>query len=96
MFPPKPLCLDVQAMPALKPKPVLRPTINQLHAKLINGRDNLFFVAFENKWRLVDVAYKDIMSLYPDCLQGGKFLVDFYILHPKDSWFGAPNQCFCL
>ena len=83
-------------MPALKPKPALRPTINELHAKLINGHDNLFFVAFEDEWRLVGIAYKDTMSLHPDCLQDGKFLVDFYILHPKDYWFGAPNQRFWL
>ena len=96
MFPPKPPCLDVQAMPALKPKPVLRPTSKKLHTKLINCRDKLFFVAFENKWCLVGVAYKDTMSLNPNCLQDGKFLVDFYILRPKDYWFGAPNQRFWL
>ena len=44
MFPPEPSCLDVQAVPALKPKPALRPTINQLHAKPINGHDNLFLL----------------------------------------------------
>ena len=57
MFPPEPSCLDVQVMPALKPKLALRPTINHLYAKLFNGRDNLFFIAFKNKWHLVGVAY---------------------------------------
>ena len=84
MFPPGPSCLDTQAMPTLKPTPAVWPTINQLHSKLINGCDNLFFIAFKNKWRLVGVAYKAIMSLHPDCLQGGTFLVDFYIIHPTD------------
>lgn len=47
MFPPIPSCLNVQAMATMKPKPGKRPTINELHAKLINGHDNIFFVAFE-------------------------------------------------
>ena len=96
MYPPEPSRLDVQAMTALKPEPIPKPTVNQVHARLINGRNNLFFVVFEGEWRLVSVAYKDTMSLHPDCLQDGKFLVDFYILHPKDHWFGAPNQRFWL
>ena len=32
------------------------------------------------------------MSLYP-CLQDGRFLVEFYICHPSDSWCNAINQC---
>ena len=77
-FPPEPVCLNVQAIPALKPTPALQVTINQFHTKLINGRVNLFFVAFESKWRLVGVTYKDTMSFHPDCIQDGKVLVDFY------------------
>ena len=94
MFPPSPSCLDVQDVPTLKPKPAQQPTINGLHAKLVNGHDNLFFVTFKNEWRLVGVAYRDIMASQPDCLLDGKLLVDFYILHPKDYWFGASNQRF--
>ena len=84
MYPPKPSCLDVQAMPALKPEPIPRPIINQVHAKLMNGQDNLFFIVFKDKLRLIGIAYKDTMSLHPECLQDGKFLVNCYILHPKD------------
>ena len=84
MYPPKPPCLNVQAIQALKPKPVTRLTMNQLHAKLMNGQDNLFFVVFEEEWRPVGVAYKDTMTLHPECLQDDKLLVDVYILHPKD------------
>ena len=62
----------------------------------MNGRDNLIFVVFEDEWRRVGVAYKDTMSLHPGYLQDGKFLVDLYILYPKDHWFGAPNQRFWL
>ena len=97
MFPPEPSCLNNQAMPTLKHKPpAKRLTISELHAKLINVHDNHFFVASEKEWRLVGVAYKDTMSLHPDCLQDSKCLVDYYILHLKDYWFGAPNQHFCL
>ena len=87
MYPPESSCLDVQAMPLLKPKPITRPTINQLHAKLMNGQDNLFFVVFEDESCLGVVTYKATMSLHPECLQDGNFLVGFYILHPKDYWF---------
>ena len=96
MFPPEQSCLDIQVMPMLKPKPVQRPTINEFHAKLNNSCDNLFFVAFESEWRLVSVANRDTMSLHVDCLWVGKFLVDLYILLPKDYWCDAPNQCFWL
>ena len=96
MYPPEPSCLDVQDMPTLKPTPALWSIINQLNVNPTNGHDNLFFVVFEDKWPVVGVAYKDTLSLHPDCLQDGKFLVDFYILHPKDYWFGSPNQRFWL
>ena len=66
-------CLDFQAMPTLKSKPVKRHTINELHAKFINGHDNLVFVAFKTQWRLVGVAYKDIISLHLYCLWNGTF-----------------------
>ena len=36
------------------------------------------------------------MAVHPDCLSDGKFLVDFYILHPDDSNFNAPNQHYWL
>ena len=96
IYPPEPSRLDVQAMTTLKPEPIPKPTINQVHARLINGRHNLFFVVFEGEWRPVGVAYKDTMSLHPECLQDCRFLVDFYILHPKYHWFGPPNQRFWL
>ena len=83
-------------MTALKPDPIPKPTVNQVHTRLINGSNNLLFVVFEGKWRLVGVAYTDTMSIHPACLQDGRFLVDFYILHPKDHLFGVPNQRFWL
>ena len=49
IYPPEPSRLDVQAMTALKPEPIPKPTVNQLHAKLNNGRNNLFFVVFEGE-----------------------------------------------
>ena len=36
------------------------------------------------------------MAIHPNCLQDGTFLVDIYILHPKDYWFSAQNQHFWL
>ena len=88
LLPADPLCLD-KSMPNLKPKHTKRSTVNKLHAQLTLGRNNLFFVTMENEWHLVSVAYKDTMSVHPNCLQDGKFLVDFSILHPKDHWFST-------
>ena len=36
------------------------------------------------------------MSLHPSCLQDGKFLVDYFILHTNDVRFNCANQRFWL
>ncbi len=69
---------------------------------IISSTDKLFFIAHKigtadcRKWRLVRVAFQDSISLYPSCLQDGRFLVDFYTAHPSDVRFNAINQCFWL
>jgi hypothetical protein len=78
------------------------PSISSLTAAIIRSVDKLFFISNltgSNKaqeWRLVRVAFQESMLLYPSCLQDGRFLVDFYICHPADSWYNAVNQCFWL
>ena len=36
------------------------------------------------------------MQVHPHCQRHGKFLVDFYIMHPEDKLFKAPNQRYWL
>ena len=44
------------------------------------------------EWHLVRVAFEATLSTHPDGLCDGRFLVDFYILHPEDKSFNAPDQ----
>ena len=48
------------------------------------------------EWRLVCVAFKDSIALYPSCLQDGRFLVDFYMPHPSDVRYNTINQHYWL
>ncbi len=86
---------------ASKPEP-LTPAISTLAPKIISSTDKLFFIAHKigtadcREWHLVRVAFQDSISLYPSCLQDGRFLVDFYTAHPSDVRFNAINQCFWL
>ena len=42
------------------------------------------------------VAVEDSLRLHPTGLQDGKFLVEFYVCHPSDKLFDAPNQRYWL
>ena len=48
------------------------------------------------EWCLVRVAFNDFISLHPSALQDGRFLVEFYVLHPADARFNATNQQYWL
>jgi hypothetical protein len=82
---------------ASKPEP-LAPMITTLAPLIISSSDKLFFIAHKigtadcYEWRLVCVAFQDSVSLYPSCLQDGRFLVKFYMAHPADAGYNAINQ----
>ncbi len=86
---------------ASKPEPSA-PTIATLAPLIISSSDKLFFIAHKigtadcYEWRLVHVAFQDSVSLYPSCLQDGRFLVKFYMAHPADARYNAINQQFWL
>ena len=42
------------------------------------------------------IAYDATMKMHPNCVVDGTFLVDFYILHPDDRTYNAPNQRYWL
>ncbi len=78
------------------------PYISSLTTAIIRSADKLFFISNligsneAQEWRLVGVAFQESMLLYPLWLQDGRFLVNFYICHPADSWYNVVNQCFWL
>jgi hypothetical protein len=78
------------------------PSIGSITPTIIKSSDKLFFISNPigsneaRERRLVRVAFQESMSLYPSCLQDGRFLVEFYICHPSNSWYNAINQQFWL
>ena len=78
------------------------PSVQNLHRTLISSRHCLFFIAFtlpgseQREWNLPRVAYQASLSANQNCLHDGRFLVDFYILHPEDKTYNATNQQYWL
>jgi hypothetical protein len=93
-----PPLLPLAATPA-NPSP---PSITMLAPLIISSADKLFFIAHTigtagcYEWRLVCIAFQDSVSLYPPCLQDGRFLVEFYMAHPADARYNAINQRYWL
>jgi hypothetical protein len=78
------------------------PAIHLLIASIICSIDCLFFVSHSigsndaREWRLVWVVFEDSISLYPLCMQEGRFLFEFNICHPSDFRYNAINQRYWL
>ena len=82
--------------------PASIPTLPSLVASIIASKDKLFFISHtytddtHREWRLVGIAFEDSMAFYPSCLQDGRFLVEFYILHNADIRYNGINQRYWL
>jgi hypothetical protein len=69
------------------PSPPSAPPLGLLVASIINSSNHLFFILHSLgnpntcKWWLVRVAFSNSTSLFPSCLQDGRFLMEFYTLH---------------
>ena len=86
--------------PPVKATPAIPPT-SQLIASIIKSTDRLFFIQQNTspthaEWRLVRVIFDDSVSLRPTCLQDGKFLVEFLVLHTADLRYNCVNQRFWI
>ena len=95
--------VEILAAAVKPPYPVRQiPSPPELISLLTGSRDRLFFVAFNlpgsevKEWKLVRIAYDATMKVHPNCVVDGTFLVDFYILHPDDRTYNAPNQRYWL
>jgi hypothetical protein len=75
-------------------------SITTFAPQIILSTNRLFYIAHKigatncHKWCLVWVAFQDSILLYPSALQDGRFLVEFYVVHPPDVWYNATNQSY--
>jgi hypothetical protein len=104
------IILESSSFPSVAPRPPAPerparapvPTLAELHARITQSKDCLFFISYTiphsnvKEWQLVRVAYSATISANPQYLTDGRFLVDFYILHPEDKSYNAPNQRYWL
>ena len=78
----------------------LPATISELMTKIINSDDKLFFIKHRIptikrvEWRLVQIDFEQSVNKNPLALTNGQVLATFYVSHPKDAVFNAPNQRF--
>lgn len=78
------------------------PSAANLAAKLVSSTSRLFFISWcqpascRREWHLVQVQLDASLSLNPDCLHNGRYLVNFFIIHPKDKAQHPRNQRWWL
>jgi len=78
------------------------PTAAHLASKIVSSKSKLFFISWKapassrREWHLVRVNLESSLSLNPECLHNGKFLVEFFICHPKDRTLHPRNQRWWL
>jgi hypothetical protein len=79
----------------------IRP-FSQFIADIIRSEDKLFFITHlppnqsRRKWKLVQLNFPSTMKLHPQCLQDGKFLVQFFIQHFNDASVDLNNKRYWL
>jgi hypothetical protein len=76
--------------------------LNTLVRSIIQSSDRFFFISHSIspneacEWCLARVAFEQLMSSYPLCLQDGCFFLEFFICHPSNLRINAINQCYWL
>eukprot|EP00978_Attheya_sp_CCMP212_P035800 scaffold157897_cov33-Attheya_sp.AAC.1 len=69
---------------------------------IIKSKDKLFFITYSRpdkhrkEWKLVQLDFECSMKLYPNCLQDGKFIVNFYIQHHNGDKLHITDRRFWL
>ena len=78
------------------------PTASRLAGAIVRSRSRLFFISWKQphlvrrEWHLVQVQLDSSISLNPTCLESGKYLVNFFICHPRDKGQHPRNQRWWL
>jgi hypothetical protein len=78
----------------------LPATAAELMVNFIANEDKLCFICHhisslhQYEWRIVKIKLLDSIQKNPTVLATGQVFATFYIAHPSDAAFNAPNQCF--
>ena len=72
-------------------------------ADLVRSEDKLFFVSYapernqvRKEWKLAPVNFQKSLQQYPNCLQDGRFLMEFFIEHHRDRNLDICNRRYWL
>jgi hypothetical protein len=83
--------------------PSINPTFAQIIRSIISSDDKLLFIQYRShpdnqssEWKLVRINLSLSMDKHPQCLQDGKFIAEFYIVHPSDANSNLPDKRFWL
>ena len=75
---------------------------NILIQSIIQSRDKLFFIAYNKpnekrkEWKLVQLDFHQSLKKHSACLQDGKFIANFFIMHPKDTHIPFQHKRFWI
>ena len=78
------------------------PCAGPLASSIVASDSRLFFISWKfptqsrREWHLVQLQLDSSMALNPDCLVTGRFLVNFFICHPRDANLHPRNQRWWL
>eukprot|EP00956_Cyclotella_meneghiniana_P025493 scaffold53356_cov47-Cyclotella_meneghiniana.AAC.6 len=78
------------------------PCAGPLASSIVASDSRLFFILWKfptqsrREWHLVQLQLDSSMALTPDCLVTGRFLVNFFICHPRDATLHPRNQRWWL
>jgi hypothetical protein len=79
-----------QVLNSIMPQSTITPFMSLIQ-QIISSEDKLFFISYRlpnqsrKEWKIVQLDFKQSMLKYPNCLQDGKFIMNFLIQHPKDT-----------
>ena len=94
--------LPASTLPSLSFTMTPTPTAPLLATRIVSSTSRLFFISWKQpsllrrEWHLVQLNLDASLSLNPDCLHSGRFLVNFLILHPSDKAQHPRNQRWWL
>jgi hypothetical protein len=91
LLPPRQLTLSLPSLPS-----IFSPELSFRAATDCSSSRTALVKNEARKRRLVRVAFEELMSSYPSCLQDGWFLLAFFICHPSDLRINAINQHYWL
>jgi hypothetical protein len=79
-------------------------TKSTIVADLVRSEDKLFFISYapernqeRKEWKLVQINFhKQSLQQYPNCLQDGRFLIEFFMEHHRDKHIDTCNRRYWL